>query len=60
MLTQFVGWIMHFFSTMDYTSIFILMTIESSIIPFPSEVVMIPAGISAANGNIDPFVAVLV
>jgi membrane protein DedA with SNARE-associated domain len=36
------------------------MTVESSIIPFPSEVVMIPAGISAANGNIDPFLATLV
>lgn len=49
-----------FFSTIDYTAIFILMTLESSIIPVPSELVMIPAGISAMNGTINPFLAILV
>lgn len=49
-----------FFSTIDYTAIFILMTLESSIFPVPSELVMIPAGVSAAAGNINPFFAVLV
>ena len=49
-----------FFSTIDYTAIFILMTLESSILPVPSELVMIPAGISAMNGTIDPFLATLV
>lgn len=36
------------------------MTLESSIFPVPSELVMIPAGISAINGTIDPFLAILV
>lgn len=49
-----------FFSTIDYTAIFILMTLESSIFPVPSELVMIPAGVSALSGNINPFLAVLV
>lgn len=59
-MTAFIDWIMSFVSEMDYVTIFILMTIESSIIPFPSEVVMIPAGISAANGFINPYIAAII
>ncbi len=49
-----------FFSTIDYTAIFFLMTLESSIFPVPSELVMIPAGVSAVGWNINPFIATLV
>jgi membrane protein DedA with SNARE-associated domain len=42
-----------------YFWIFTLMTVESSFIPFPSEVVMIPAGYFAATGKISFFLAFL-
>jgi membrane protein DedA with SNARE-associated domain len=51
---------MAFLSSMNYLSIFILTVLESSLVPLPSELILIPAGVSAANGNIDPFVATLV
>lgn len=44
-------------SQMPYFWIFILMTVESSFIPFPSEVVMIPAWYFASTGKVNLFLA---
>lgn len=48
------------FGQMDYTAIFILMAMESSILPVPSELVMIPAGWLVSTGQLDPILAILV
>lgn len=60
MLHSLIDSLINYFGTIGYLDIFILMTMESSIIPVPSELVMIPAGVSAVWGNINPIIATLV
>lgn len=52
MVERFVAWLTEAVFALGYPGITILMAIESSAIPFPSEVVMPPAGYLAAKGRL--------
>jgi len=51
MLEHFIRWLLDRFRDMGYPGIIVLMAIESSIFPLPSELVMPPAGYLAAKGE---------
>jgi len=59
MLESFVQFVLGMVSDMGYTGIVILMALESSFIPFPSEVVVPPAGYLAARGEMNIYLVVL-
>lgn len=51
MLSQAVSWIVHTVGHWGYPGIVVMMFLESSFFPFPSEVVIPPAGYLAASGQ---------
>jgi membrane protein DedA with SNARE-associated domain len=58
MLGDLINWLIETVSRLGYPGIIVLMAIESSLLPLPSELVMPPAGYLAAKGRMDPFLAV--
>ena len=58
MLDSFVQWLLDLFRGMGYPGIVVLMAVESSILPLPSELVMPPAGYLAAKGEMNIALAV--
>lgn len=52
-----VTWLTELIFRLGYPGIFILMTVESSFIPFPSEVVLPPAGFLAAQNRMNAWLA---
>lgn len=57
--TEIVNWIVSTVGSLGYPGVFLLMLLESSFIPFPSEVIMVPAGYLAAKGEMDIIVVIL-
>src|SRR5256714_4327575 len=58
MFDAFIQWLADLFRGMGYPGIVVLMAVESSILPLPSELVMPPAGYLAAKGEMSFVVAV--
>ena len=53
MLAELARFLVENILDMGYMGIFLLMMIESSFVPFPSEIVLIPAGYLAQQGEMD-------
>ncbi|WP_333804175.1 DedA family protein [Sulfurospirillum sp.] len=54
-----IDWIVQTVGALGYLGIFVMMLIESSIFPLPSEVVMIPAGYLCAKGEMELWIVIL-
>jgi membrane protein DedA with SNARE-associated domain len=54
-----IDWLVQTIGSMGYPGIFLLMALESSVIPIPSELVMPPAGYLAQQGQMNIVAAIL-
>jgi membrane protein DedA with SNARE-associated domain len=55
-----IDWLVQTIGSMGYPGIFLLMALESSVFPIPSELVMPPAGYLAQQGQMNMVAAILV
>ncbi|MBP8757359.1 MAG: DedA family protein [Prevotella sp.] len=54
-----MNWLSTLLGNLNYGTIFLLMLLESTVIPVPSEFVVSPAAYHAAGGNLNVFVVIL-
>jgi membrane protein DedA with SNARE-associated domain len=59
MLHEIINWIVELVEGIGYAGIVIMMLLESSFFPFPSEVVMIPAGYLASQDKMNIYLVLL-
>ena len=59
-MQEIVNFIVEWVSQFGYMGIFIMMFLESTFFPFPSEVAMVPAGYLASKGEMNMLVAIVV
>jgi membrane protein DedA with SNARE-associated domain len=56
---ELINWLVETIGAMGYSGIFLLMALESSVFPIPSELVMPPAGYLAQQGKMNMGLAIL-
>lgn len=56
---ELINWLVETIGALGYTGIFLLMAMESSVIPIPSEVVMPPAGYLVQQGRMNMGLVIL-
>lgn len=59
MLHDIINWLITTIGAMGYVGIFLLMAMESSVIPLPSEIIMPPAGYLVQQGKMDMTLVIL-
>jgi membrane protein DedA with SNARE-associated domain len=59
MLHEIINWLITTIGAMGYTGIFLLMALESSIVPIPSEIIMPPAGYLVQQGQMNMALVIL-
>jgi membrane protein DedA with SNARE-associated domain len=59
MLHEIINWLVATIGSMGYIGIFLLMALESSIVPIPSEIIMPPAGYLVHEGKMDMTLVIL-
>jgi membrane protein DedA with SNARE-associated domain len=58
-MQELISWLVTTIGALGYPGIFLLMAMESSVIPVPSELIMPPAGYLAQQGQMNMAVAIL-
>ena len=59
MIAEIIEWLISAVNSLGYLGIFIGMTIESSVIPFPAELILPPAGVLVARGQMSFLIVLL-